>query len=156
VDPYLAAAAKFQAVGKEKAVAILRAAANDPKVENEVVIVLCRLLFTAKPKGEFRRPMIGRPHCLGGTGPADWPLEPIEVVDRVPFLIATGYEMAGQAEPAGEYLDYCLKECAWGATEFKPRTAAEKQAALAGLLASKKWKQPLTEFERKFLADQIK
>jgi hypothetical protein len=151
VDPYLAAAAKLRAAGQEKAVAVLRAAATDPKV-----IILCRMLFTAKPKGEFRRPMIGAPFCLGGSDGKDWPLAPIEVVDGVPFLVVAGYLLGGEPETPGAYLDYCLKECAWGTAEFKPRTAAEKEKALEALFASKTWKKPLTDGDRKFLAAQIK
>src|SRR5262245_17321944 len=85
VAPYLAAAAKLRAAGKEKAAGVLRAAAKDPEVGSLPVIILCRMLFTAKPKGEFRRAMIGAPHNLDGTGGywlgggsdlKDWPLEP--------------------------------------------------------------------------------
>jgi hypothetical protein len=164
VDPYIAAAAELRAAGKEKAAGVLRAAAKDPEVGSLQVIILCRLLFTAKAKGEFRRAMIGAPHNLdgtaswlgGGSDRKDWPLEPIEVVDGVPLLVVAGYTLGGQPESPEQYLDYCLKECAWGATEFKPRTAAEKEKALAALLASKKWKKPLTVDERQFLAAQIK
>jgi hypothetical protein len=163
-DPYIAAAAKLRAAGKEKAPGVLRAAAKDPEVGSLQVIILCRMLFTAKPKGEFRRAMIGAPHNLdgtaywlgGGSDRKDWPLEPIEVVDQVPFCVVAGYTLGGQPESPEQYLDYCLKECAWGATEFKPRTAVEKEKALEALLASKKWKKPLTDDERKFLAAQIK
>lgn len=164
VDPYLAVVARLRAAGKEKAAAVLRAAAKDPVVGDLQIITLCRMLFTAKPKGEFRRAMIGAPTNLdgsaywlgGGSDLKDWPLEPIEFVDQVPFFVVAGYVLGGLAETPGQYLDYCLKECDWGATEFKPRTAAEKAKALEALLASKKWKKPLTDYERKFLAEQIK
>src|SRR5262245_58650010 len=86
VDPYIAAAGKLQEMGKAKAVATLRAAAVSPKDRQRdmKVIVLCRMLFTARPDGKFRRPEIG-----GGmeiVARETWPLEPIEIVDGVPFL----------------------------------------------------------------------
>ena len=78
------------------------------------------------------------------------------MVDGVPFLIVEGYILGGVAESPELYLDYCLKECAWGATEFKPRTGTDKKKALEALLASKRWKKPLTEYEGEFLSAQIK
>jgi hypothetical protein len=155
-DPYIAAAAKLRAAGKDKAVETLRAAAKDRDQPVEQVIVLCRMLFTAKSKKAFERPGLGAPGCLGGTDMKDWPSEPIELVDGVPFLIVVGYTLAGFPEPAEEYLDYCVKACDWGAAEFEPKTAAEKGKALDKLLASPKWKRPLKDWEKEFLAAQIK
>src|SRR5690349_15065920 len=64
-DPYIAAAAKLRAAGKDKAVETLRAAAKDRDQPVEQVIVLCRMLFTAKSKKAFERPGLGAPGCLG-------------------------------------------------------------------------------------------
>lgn len=155
VDPYIAVAVRLQTAGKEKAVETLRKAAEDGWPDYHVII-LCRMLFTAKPKGEFRRPAIGGPCTLGGTNSKDWPLEPIELVDGVPFLVVTGYIVGGFPEPARDYLRHCIDTCTWNTEIFKPKTAAEKRTALAKLFASPKWKKPLTDEEKDFLADQIK
>ncbi|HEY1186560.1 MAG TPA: hypothetical protein VGE74_02835 [Gemmata sp.] len=156
VDPYIATAGRLRGLGREKAITLLRAGAKDPKQPDDTVIALCRLLFTAKPRGEFRRPRLGAPGGLGGTDRTDWALEPIEVIDGVPFLVVDGYDIGGRPESAEDYLEYCLKECDWGATEFKPKMVAEKQKALDKLLASPKWKKPLTADEKAYLAAQIK
>lgn len=155
-DPYIAAASKLQELGEEKAIEILRRAAKGPdQNDSKSVIVLCRMLFTAKPKGTFRQPMLGGPYLPGGTQSEDWSLVPLEIVDGVPFLVVEGYVLSGFPEPSAYYLDYCLKECDWASTKFKPKTAAERNKALEKLLASPKWTQPLTDNEKAFLSKQI-
>src|SRR5882672_7824012 len=76
VDPYTRAAASLQSLGKDKACAKLLALAKtrsekrdeDPKwYEDLKVVILCRMLFSAKAGGEFRGPMIGGPSFLGNT-----------------------------------------------------------------------------------------
>jgi tetratricopeptide (TPR) repeat protein len=155
VDPYIAAAATIQAAGEDKAGKLLLALAKDQD-DGEKVIVLCRMLFTAKPKAEFRRPFIGAAFFLGETKYADWPLEPIELVAGVPFLVTRGYALGGSPEHPERYLEYCIGNCAWQTAEFQPRSAAEKQKALEKLLASPKWKAGLNDEEKHFLASQIK
>ncbi|MDB5306218.1 MAG: hypothetical protein JWO38_420 [Gemmataceae bacterium] len=154
VDPYLAAAEWLQEAGKDKATETLAKWAEER--DGDKVIVLCRMLFVVRPKGEFRRPSIGAPFQPGGADSRDWPLEPLELVDGVPFLVVRGYVLGGYPEPAREYLDYCLDKCDWSTKKYKPKTAEEKQKALAKLMASDKWKVPLTDDEKRFLADQIK
>ena len=149
VDPYLAAASKLQKAGKDKAIDALRKHGGF-----DSAVVLGRMLFTGKPKKQFHRAGIGGPVCLGGTKAEDWVLEPIELVDGIPFLIVRGYNLGGQPEVM--FLDRWVKECDWGTTQFKPRSAAEKKKALAKLLASPKWKRPLDKGEKAFLSAQIK
>lgn len=155
-DPYIEAAGKLRAAGKDRAVEILRAAAKDPKQGEYTVIVLCRMLFAAKPKNQFRAPSLGQPSFAGCADAKDWPLEPIEIIDGVPFVVVWGYSLAGLPESERQYLAYCLEECDWGTAEFKPKTAEEKKKALAKLLASPKWKEPLPDFYKDFLSAQVK
>lgn len=155
VDPYIRAAAALQEMGKDKAGETLSKLARGRKHDNQV-IVLCRMLFTCKAKGEFRRPGIGAAHFLGGTDYSDWLLEPIELVDGVPFLITRGYDLAGYAEPAESYVKYCLRNGDWSSTRFKRKDDQEKQKALKKLLASPKWKARLEDTETAFLSSQIK
>lgn len=156
IDPYLAAAATLQAAGKEKAALILADLAGvRDRNEGRRVIVLCRMLFRAKPNSEFRRPALGAPVSVGQTKFKDWPLEPIEQIDGVPFLVVRGYSIGGYPEPAREYLDYCLKHCDWNAEAFKPKTVEEKRKALAKLVASPRWEEPPSEEAKKVLSSQI-
>lgn len=162
--PYLVAAAQLQAMGKEKAVATLREYAkvrdrNDSmKVRNDSmkVIPLCRMLFVAKPKGDFRPPGLGIQFLGGGSWPSDWPLLPFELVDGIPFHITFGNFGTGAGPEHGrEYLDYCVQNCDWNTEAFKPKTAEEIRKALAKLLASPKWREPLSEREKNWLKSQI-
>src|SRR4051812_19706999 len=68
----------------------------------EKVVMLCRLLFRAEPGGAFRRPSLGAPVAVGPTDPRDWPHEPLEGVDGVPFLVVHGCTVGGYRDPAGE------------------------------------------------------
>jgi hypothetical protein len=154
-DAYIVAAAMLQASGKNKASDTLLKLAKDREHDHQV-IVLCRMLFVPKAKGEFRRPLIGAAHFLGGTDYADWPLEPIELVDGVPFLITQGYSLGGRAEPAESYLKYCMRNCDWNSAPFKPKTEHQRRQALDKLLASPKWKAQLGAPEKAFLSSQVK
>jgi len=153
--PFIEAAVALQSLGKEKACELLKAQDAKPETANGV-IVLARMLFVKKTGGEFRRPRIGGATFAGGTDYNDWPLEPIELIDGVPFLVTRGYALGGAAEPAAAYVKYCLANCEWNDFEFKKPSQKELQAALEKLLASPKWKTPLDERSREFFAAQIK
>jgi hypothetical protein len=155
VDPYLRTVAKLQALGKDKATHVLLQFAKSHDHDNQV-IVLCRMLFKQKKDTEFRRPLIGAAHFLGGTNYKNWPLEPIELVDNIPFLITGGYSLKGLAEPAQWYVKYCSENCDWNDATFRPKTEKEKQRALDKLFASPKWKNELDDGEKIFLSSQIK
>lgn len=157
VAPYLREARRLQAIGREAACQeLLKAAAQAPTCEqDEQIIILCRMLFTKRPGSEFRCPMLGAPACLGQTDYCEWPLEPIEILDSIPFLIVRGYMLGGEPEPASCYLRYCLTDCDWSSTAFQERTPKELRSALDKLLSSPTWKQPLDEYDRAFLSDQI-
>jgi hypothetical protein len=155
-DPYLAAAAKLQQDGMDKAAVILADLAGVNETD-EQVILLCRLLFKAKSNGEFRSPALGIPVFISpSTDRHDWPLEPIELVDGVPFLVVKGYNLeGGKGESGSMYLYYCQHNCDWKTETFRPKTLAEKQKAFAKLVDSPRWKKPLTEKEKKVLSAQI-
>lgn len=154
--PYVRAAARLQEMGREAACQkLLRAAQTYNQEQEEQIIVLCRMLFTKRATSEFRRPMIGAASFFGSTDYADWPLEPIELVDGVPFLITRGYLLKGEAEPAESYLRHCMTNCDWSTVPFREPTAKQIRDALDKLLASGKWKRPLDTYEREFLSAQI-
>jgi len=148
-------AASIQKLDRKTALATLRRFATSTDGSDRTII-LCRMLFTNRPSSNFRRPKIGGAQFLGATQYADWPLEPIELVDGVPFLVVNSYMLAGYPEPASKYLDYCIAECDWATAHYTAKTPDELRAALHKLLASKKWKRPLKDYEESFLSAQIK
>jgi hypothetical protein len=155
VAPYLRAAALLQEMGKEKACEQLVKLANKDD-EHRQVAFLCRLLFTKRGGGPFRGPLLGGPNYMGRTSENDWPLLPIEIVDDVPFFIVSSYQVGGLPEPSLLYLDYCLRNCEWSKTRFGHVNDKSVEKALNKLLASKKWKRPLTDYERRLLISQTK
>ncbi len=154
VDTYIQLATELQSLDHTNALARLHAMTKDFH-HGQRVIILCRMLFAQRPGSDFRRPMLGGPSLLGGTDYADWPLEPIELVDGVPFLITRGYFLAGKAEPDEWYVRYCETNCNWSDFRYVPKSGQQKQDALNKLFASPKWKKPLDVYEREFLAKQI-
>ena len=154
VDVYIQLAIELQSLNHANALARLHDMAKDFHHMTRTII-LCRMLFAQQPGSDFRRPMLGGPALLGGTDYSDWPLEPIELVDGVPFLITRGYFLGGKAEPDEWYLHYCETNCEWSTFHYAARTARQKQDALNKLILSPKWKKPLDAYEREFLAKQI-
>jgi hypothetical protein len=154
VDPYIEAAVTLQSLNEQTRSQVLVDLSKD-KERGRNAIVLCRMLLAQRPGGEFRRPRIGAAQFLGGTDYPDWPLEPIELVDGIPFLITRGYDLGGFPEPAEWYVRYCLTNCEWTVFHFARKTGAEEKAALAKLLSSPKWHGPLDVRDSEFLASQI-
>jgi hypothetical protein len=115
--PYIHAAIALQAMGQNRAVEELAVFAKDSNNDKKV-IVLCRMLFAKKPKGEFRRAQIGGTEFVGDTDYSDWPLDPIELVDGVPFLMAIAWRGAPLAESSRGYLNYCSTRCEWSRSKF--------------------------------------
>lgn len=162
VDPFIRAAVTLQRMGRDAAIKELLAHAQDLKgpyvdtANDHQVIILCRMLFTKRSEGEFRRPRIGSPSFLGQTTFADWPLEPIELVDGIPFRIVQDYSLLGYAEQGDQYLEHCAAKCDWSSTVFKVPSVEEKQAALVKLIDSPKLKRRLTDAEKSFFSLQIR
>jgi hypothetical protein len=125
IQHYLESAQELQKLEPAQRAERLKTLAVDPKHASEV-FPLCRMLFEAKPKGEFRRPMIGAARFIDGRDYADWPMEPITIFEGVPILVVSGYLVGGFPEPPAWYVDYCLKECAWRDTKCEP-VALEKR-----------------------------
>jgi hypothetical protein len=122
---------------------------------NVDVFILCRMLFSERVGTNFRRPWLGESVFLGGTGYDDWPLEPIEIVDGIPFYVIRGYNLAGLAEAPDQYVHYCDTNCDWSEVVYTSKTQQQKRAALHKLFYSLKWKRPLNPDEQYFLSSQI-
>ena len=154
VNPYLKVAIRLQNMGQEQAIHTLKNLAEDHDNDNKI-IVLCRMLFEKGNESEFRRPLIGKATFPGGTDSSDWPLEPIEIMNGIPFIIARGYSVAGIPETGSHYLEYCITNCTWRIELYELGSNAEKHIAVNLLIASPKWKKQLSEEEIKWFFSQI-
>jgi hypothetical protein len=158
IDPFIRAAVAMQSLGPSAALNELRAMAHTESNAARIS-VLCRMLFTPKADSTLRPPFLGAPVFLDGTirltSTTTWPLEPIEIVDGVPFLIVKGYELAGLPENAEAYLRHCEENGEWSSVRYSKKTEKQKSDALEKLLASPLWKAPLGSSERAFLRDQL-
>ncbi len=151
VRPYISAAIELQDMGREQAVFVLRECCENGENQNRVII-LCRMLF--EREGDMRRPMIGAAAFPGNSTYADWPSEPIELVQNIPFLIARGYSLGGLPECAMDYLEYCELQCAWRNEIYVMPSDADLLASLNELLNSEKWQTSLTDEEEQFFRSQ--
>lgn len=152
--PYLAAAIHLQKLGKDKAVASLAEMTRDG-AHNDEFYILCRMLFVPQAGDKFRCPSMGSASFLGKTTATDWPLEPIEIVDGIPFCVVWGYSLSEISRP-DVYLNYCVEQCVWNNYAYGPKSDEEKQAALEKLLKSSKWQGNLEAIDRDYLESQIK
>ena len=133
---YLRVAAELQHLRPELRVARLRDLAGDP-VRSDEIFPLCRMLFEAKDGGVLRPPMLGAPVFLSGTSARDWPLVPIALFEGIPVLVVKGYNLAGLAESAHAYLDYCLKAGRWRGQAYVPATSKQLRAIIDRFLTSR-------------------
>ncbi len=151
---YVKEAVRLQELGRDAASLELKKMARTAG-QDHLAFVLCRMLFIRRGDAEFRRPRLGGASFLGATDYPDWPLEPIEIVDGIPFLVVTGYMLGGLPELAIDYVDYCLKSCDWNPARYEKPTRSQKREALAWVIASPKWKSPLSPGEREYLSVQL-
>lgn len=171
IRPHLEVAAALQALPEETRVATLRAWAGGPydrfssyqAYPNDIVIRLCRMLFQGRDGHPLRPPALGGPQFIGfpRSSMQDWaearrafPDEPLHWVGDIPFLVVRGYMLAGHAEPAASYLDYCLAEGEWVTRRLGPVSDAQLRRALGELLGYP-WKQPLEKHEVDFIGAQL-
>jgi hypothetical protein len=132
---YLDCAVGIQKLDPRKRAARLRELADDVEHAPEIY-PLCRMLFEAKGKEAFRRPMIGSPFFVDGGDTADWPLEPITLYRGIPILVAAGYSLGGHAEEPKSYLEYCLDDCKWREEKFATLKSDEIKKIVNDFIAS--------------------
>lgn len=153
ISPYLTVAKSLQSAGSDKAIVRLRSWADTRKYEDQVVI-LCRMLFEAKQGSEFRRPLIGGAILAEGAEDVAWPLEPIDIYEGVPILLAWGYVVDSKAELSRIYLDFCLANCNWREAHYSARSQDELEGIVAKWLTSRKWPVPLSDRDQRFFTAQ--
>jgi len=170
VDPYIEAAMELQADGKEAAsqqlLALARSDEGSDFENREKIPILCRILFTQRPDTDFHRPWLGFPVFLGEKTNSylfddpfskEWPLEPIEIVDEIPFAIVRGYDYEGfwESDSVESFVGYCIGKCDWSNVHLTKKSKQQKEIALGKLLSSPKWQRPLKDREKTFLVNQI-
>lgn len=132
--PYMEMASILWSLDSEKRVALMKKWCAD---YDHQMIILCRMLFQAPEGKSIRRPKLGGPLFYEGEM-KDWPLEPIVMVDQVPFLVTQGYVIGGLPESARVYLSYCLgKNYAWTPKSFYYSSPAQLAHALEVLKNSR-------------------
>lgn len=152
-DTYIQTAVALQSLGRSAALERLYFMARSKGADARVTL-LCPMLFAKRLGSDFRGPMLGAASFLGGTDYSDWPLEPIALVEGLPFLTTRGYALAGQAEENESYLHYCETNCDRSAFRYSTKTKQQQRSALSALMALPKWKKPLDESEKAFLEGQ--
>jgi hypothetical protein len=181
VDPYIKVAGQLQDIGQQAATqellklakSVATATNSFSVLDNEQrIAILCRMLFTNKPSSDFERPaFLGAPAFFNGDGEElrpdrfsvtknyiNWPSEPIEIVDGIPFAVVNGYSYEGTWNPhaAESYVHYCITNCVWSRYHFTLKSEAEKREAARKLIASPKWRHPLGGWGRQYLKEQIR
>lgn len=170
VDPYIQAAMQLQRMGQQAAVEQLiglakSAAISRPTDDEQRTAILCRMLFTARPGSTFKRASFLGGAFFYGEGPSldttsytNWPSEPIELVDGIPFAVVYGYTYEGYWDPHGaeSYVRYCTTNCVWSDFHFAIKSESQKRRALQKVIASPKWRRQLDAHERLDLAEQIR
>ncbi len=151
---YIDLAAYVQSLDKDVATGIIKKYAETSKYEDQIII-LTKMLFVPANNDSLRRPYIGGALFFGKTTYYDWPSEPIEIIDNIPFLITGGYFLGGLAESASDYFEYCLKNGKWTENVYKTKTPEEYKNALDLLIKSDKWNAELSGYEKNFFVRQI-
>ena len=155
---FIPVAMSLQAMGRKAgSQALLDAARTADFHDYEKVVVLCRMLFEFRDGVDYVYPSLGQRTFFWDTTFADWPLEPVELVDGYPFWIVSSLAYSGARSPdaASRYVSYCITNCEWNAFKYHLLSTEQKRAALGKLLESKKWKRPLDERDRLVLSSQI-
>ncbi len=107
---------------------------------NERIGWICRIIFQGKNGKPLRPPMYGGLSLPRLTMPLKrWPLYPVAESGGVFFVLSEGYKLAGLAERASSYIDYCSATGKLRKAEIKVPSQAVAVAAFNSLKKSKRW-----------------
>lgn len=96
----------LKGLGRDKCLATLHRYLVTEEADHAKVLILCRLLFI-NPNG-WDWPAIGEPvPTIKSDDRSTFPLFPVALFNRVPFLLVKGYDLEGRRESAFP----CLKLC---------------------------------------------
>lgn len=155
-DRFVYAAKALQDKGRKEAEKCLKGLGSEIEDLN-ASLILCNMLFEPKNGLGGQAPKLGEAIYLGGADETTFPSDPIVFVDGVPFLVVIAYITNRYNEDAGErQVSWFVDNWQWRSTRYHSLTITQKTDALNSLVKSTAWNRPLTEFEIRFLADQIK
>lgn len=136
-------------LGKEKSLVVLKDYLAISR-EDGKVLVICRLLFV-NPKG-WNPPGLGDPvPKIDPTAAKQFPLFPIAVSDRVPFLLVKGYRLQGRGESAAA----CLKLCEGFSLVKEDYAVADYEKPARALTQMESFSQLYGPLDRREMADMI-
>ena len=139
----------LRVLGKEKSLAVLRQYLLSDG-ETAKVLVICRLLFV-NPKG-WDAPSLGQAvPAIDKSVAKRFPLFPMALEDRVPFLLIQGYRAGGKGESAMKCLQFC--ETLSLITEDYPLSGYEK--AGRALIQSESFRGLYEKKDLRQMADMI-
>jgi hypothetical protein len=136
-------------LGKDKSLAALHDyLASDH--EDDKVLVICRLLFV-NPKG-WQPPGLGAPApAINKNVVKKFPLFPIALSERVPFLLVEGYSLHGRGESALA----CLELCEGFALVKEDYPLANYEKAARALAQTDAFRQLYQEADRQAMVEMI-
>jgi len=145
----LATADKLIASGKEAAYSSLLKYAEKPiavHIENrdDYAAWLCLLVYDPKPDSGLPTPLFGAPdfpdidHIV--LNRIDWPRFPLALNQGVPFLLVSGYDIAGFPEPGSWFIKRCRANGIFHTNIYPIPSHAEAKKALNDLISSQEWK----------------
>lgn len=108
---------------------------------NERIGWVCRIIFQGPKDLPLRPPAYGGLSLPRLTMPLDrWPLYPVAESKGVHFVLSEGYTLAGVAERASDYVDYCSTKGAFRTTKLKVPSREDALHAFDALENSQRWK----------------
>jgi len=133
---------------------------------DEQLIVLFRMLFAPGAGQTFWRVGSINPEFVGDSvgdssrnsadGSQPWPLDPIILVDGIPFFIENRSMIAEVTDSSKIELEhYVARMLPWTSFRYSTATLEERRKALVKLVNEHSWPRQLTGKEIMFLTDQV-
>lgn len=144
----LRAADALRPLGKDTALAVLRAYGELARthrgrddLDEQRIFLIVRVLCDPVDLAVLQPALaIGAPDVQLPAGFTAWPRFPLVEQDGVPFLVVSGYALAGKAESPDVHLDDCRDH---GQLRPRPAGHAEFAAAAEALIASAAWREAM-------------
>jgi len=141
------AANHYIGLGKAEAITALKALEEDHSKAidrgfhtNERIGWICRIVFQGAEGRPLRAPRYGGLSLPYLTMPLDqWPLYPVAESDGVFFVLSEGYMLAGVAERAAAYIDYCSTTGVFRKTKVEVPSHDKAVKAFNSLKTAKRW-----------------
>ena len=103
---------------------------------------VCRIIFEGKGDKPIRQPYYGGLLLPYLTMPlTEWPQYPVAESEGVYFVLADGYMLAGVAEEASDYIDYCSNNGTFRKTKVNVPSKADAISAFNSINDSIRWKK---------------